>query len=208
MNRQVLKEFFKQRDVIVMLFLLIAGLAAISPHLASWAVWVAIGGGMLGYAVSEYMIHRFFFHLKPPSNPHFHRLLKRLHYDHHAEPDNGELLFLPVWYSLPLIAVVGGIAFGVTGQWVLTLAFTVGVIIYLLGYEWMHLVAHRPVKPITPWGRYMKRVHLWHHYKNENYWYGVTNPLLDKALGTYLDEKEAERSTTVKNLEGRKASPR
>ena len=45
-------------------------------------------------------------------------------------------------------------------------------------YEWVHYVAHVPFRPLTPVGRYMKKYHLWHHFKNERRWFGVTNPAL------------------------------
>ncbi|GIO01507.1 hypothetical protein J5TS2_21750 [Brevibacillus halotolerans] len=44
-------------------------------------------------------------------------------------------------------------------------------------------------------------MHLWHHYKNENYWYGVTNPALDLLFCTYKNEKQVNRSSTARNLE-------
>lgn len=50
----------------------------------------------------------------------------------------------------------------------------------------------------------MKKVHLLHHFKNENYWFGVTNMMYDKAFGTYKEEKEAEKSETARQLEQRK----
>ncbi|SDX48108.1 Fatty acid hydroxylase superfamily protein [Marininema mesophilum] len=202
MKRQYYKEFFTFPDIVVMNTIMFVGLVVIIPSLSRGFVWVAIVAGMIGYAMSEYLIHRFLFHLKPPSNPNFLRLLKRLHYDHHVDPDDLKLLFLPIWYSIPLITLTSAIFYGVTRDGILTVAFSVGVVGYLLYYEWKHYIAHRPLKPWTPWGRYMKKMHLWHHFKNEKYWYGVTHPLLDKAMGTYPSEKETKRSTTVRNLEG------
>jgi 4-hydroxysphinganine ceramide fatty acyl 2-hydroxylase len=83
--------------------------------------------GMLVYAVSEYTIHRFLFHMKPPRNPVLLRLLKRLHYDHHVDPDELTLLFLPVWYSLPLIAASSLVVYAITSQITLTVAFATGI---------------------------------------------------------------------------------
>ncbi|SFS43615.1 sterol desaturase family protein [Marininema halotolerans] len=203
MNRKYFKEFFTFPDIVIMGLLFIVGIAIIAPSTERWAVWVGIGVGMIGYAMSEYLIHRFLFHLKPPKNPHFLKLLKRLHYDHHVDPNDLKLLFLPVWYSIPLIAFTSAIVYGITRDGIVTVAYSVGVIGYLLYYEWKHYIAHRPIKPWFPWGRYMKKMHLWHHFKNEKFWYGVTNPLMDKAMGTYPSEKETKRSDSVRDLEGR-----
>ncbi|PTX64533.1 fatty acid hydroxylase family protein [Melghirimyces profundicolus] len=198
-----LKEFFSQFDILVTGAVFLAATVWILPGLDQGGVWLAILAGMVGYACSEYLIHRFFFHLKPPKNPWLLKLLKRLHYDHHVDPQNRKLLFLPIWYSFPLIALTSAGVYALTGNLLWTVAFAVGVMGYLLHYEWMHFIAHRPVKPFTPWGRYMKKVHLWHHFKNEHYWFGVTQPFLDMGLGTYRRERETERSETVRDLERR-----
>ncbi|MGF9910946.1 sterol desaturase family protein [Brevibacillus porteri] len=203
MKAKFLKEFFTFPDILTMCILF---LISLSFTISEWYVletWVALVAGMIGYAASEYLIHRFLFHLKPPRNPFFLHLLKRLHYDHHADPNNLHLLFLPVWYSLPLIAGTGAICFLLTSDMIVTNAFVTGVIGFLLFYEWKHYIAHRPVQPISPWGRWMKKLHLWHHFKNEHYWYGVTSPVFDVMLGTYKNEQDVEKSSTVRDLERR-----
>ena len=85
----------------------------------------------------------------------------------------------------------------------MTNAFIAGIMLFLLFYEWTHYIAHRPLRPISPWGRWMKKVHLWHHFKNENYRYGVTNPAYDFLMGTFKDQKDVAQSKTAKNLEKR-----
>ncbi|WP_018133006.1 sterol desaturase family protein [Effusibacillus pohliae] len=201
--KRYLKEFWSFPDILITSGLFLISLTLTAPHLSESATWIALVAGMVGYAASEYTIHRFLFHMKPPKNPSLLRLLKRLHYDHHVHPDELHLLFLPVWYSLPNIAGIALIVYAITARLTLTAAFVTGVIGYLLFYEWTHYIAHRPVQPLTPWGRWMKKVHLWHHYKNEHYWYGVTNPAFDLLLGTFKDEKTVPKSKTARNLEQR-----
>lgn len=202
-----LKVFFGHFDVAFTSLLWMMGVVLTVPHLIRPEAWLALVIGMVGYSASEYLIHRFLFHLKPPRNLIFLKMLKRLHYDHHVEPNNLKLLFLPVWYSLPLIGFFGGIAYGITFSPSLTTAFVTGVITFLLYYEWTHFVAHRPIKPLTPWGRWMKKVHLWHHFKSEHFWFGVTQPFYDVLLGTFKKEKEVERSQTVRDLEKGQSVP-
>ncbi|MGZ9585892.1 sterol desaturase family protein [Paenibacillus marinisediminis] len=173
------------------------------PQLTSIGPWIAFVIGMAAYAAAEYFTHRFLFHMRAPKNPFFLKLLKRLHYDHHSTPNDLSLLFLPLWYSLPNMAIAGAIAYLISGSLVITNAFIAGVILFLLFYEWKHYIAHRPINPVSPWGRRMKKIHLWHHFKNENYWYGVTNTVLDHALGTFEDHKNVELSQTARNLEQR-----
>ncbi|MFB6364316.1 sterol desaturase family protein [Paenibacillus elgii] len=105
-------------------------------------------------------------------------------------------------FALDLAMMLGGI-WWLTALGGLIFVLSDLLISFLLYYEWTHYVAHRPIKPITPWGRWMKKVHLWHHYKSKNYWYGVTNPLFDVMLGTFRDEQQVEKSETARNLEGK-----
>ena len=84
---------------------------------ARWALalWAALGGPALhplwilvGAAVfygSEYGWHRFAFHAPPAPWPWLRKMQHRLHYDHHAEPGRLDLLFLPLWFLAPVLAV-------------------------------------------------------------------------------------------------------
>jgi len=203
MKLKYVKEFFLFPDISIMCVIFLISLGFLIPNLASLGPWIALVIGMVAYSAAEYFTHRFLFHIRTPKNPFFLKMIKRLHYDHHASPNDLHLLFLPLWYSLPNMAIAGAAAYLISSSLVITLAFIDGVILFLLFYEWKHYIAHRPVTPLFPWGRWMKKVHLWHHFKNENYWYGVTNPVFDLALGTFEDHKNVELSQTARNLEQR-----
>lgn len=203
MKAKYVREFFFFPDIFVMSVLFLISFGFMIPRLTSIGAWMAFVIGMVAYSIVEYLTHRFLFHIKPPKNTFLLHLIKRLHYDHHSSPNDLHLLFLPLWYSLPNMAIAGGAAYLMTSSLVITNAFLAGIMIFLLFYEWKHYIAHRPIKPISPWGRWMKRVHLWHHFKNENYWYGVTNPVYDWALGTFKDQKDVEQSQTARDLEKR-----
>jgi hypothetical protein len=124
------------------------------------------------------------------------KLLKRLHYDHHEDPNHLPLLFLPLWYSGPQFVLVGWIAYVLTGDAGNTVSFLTGAMSYHLYYEWKHYVAHRPIQPLTPWGKRLKKYHLLHHFKNEHYWFGVTHPAMDHLMGTFPDAREVTTSVT------------
>ncbi|WP_243522911.1 sterol desaturase family protein [Bacillus pseudomycoides] len=157
--------------------------------------------GIVTYAFMEYVTHRFLFHMKPPKNLFLLKLIKRLHYDHHLYPNDLKLLFLPLWYSLPNAGVLSLIFYSIVHSIELTVPFTMGLTVMLLIYEWKHYIAHVSIKPSTRLGRWLKKTHLLHHFKNENYWYGVSNPFFDMIFGTLKDEKEVKISSTAKNLE-------
>jgi sterol desaturase/sphingolipid hydroxylase (fatty acid hydroxylase superfamily) len=130
-------------------------------------------------------------------------MIKRLHFDHHEKPTDLHLLFLPLWFSIPSFAITILLAFWITSNLVLTIAFATGLIGYFLFYEWKHFVAHKPLQPLTKLGKEIKKAHLWHHFKNENYWYGVTHTTIDKTFGTFKDQTLVEKSETARNLEKR-----
>jgi hypothetical protein len=63
-------------------------------------------------------------------------------------------------------------------------------------------VAHIPYKPVTPYGRWIKKYHLWHHFKSERHWFGVTNPLVDVLGSTYAAVESIDKSMTTRRLYG------
>ncbi|GGE76372.1 sterol desaturase family protein [Priestia taiwanensis] len=201
---KVYRDFFFHFDVFFVIMML---LGAIAYVVYSGLTFVLVGAFVLGliiFSFSEYVTHRFIFHMKPPENAFMLKLIKRLHYDHHVHPNDLSLLFLPLWYSIPNLFVLAAVFYVFIQSFLITLSFSGGLMCMLLLYEWKHYIAHRPIKPKTKFGQWLKKTHILHHFKNENYWYGVSNPVFDKIFGTLKDEKEVETSKTARDLEKRK----
>jgi sterol desaturase/sphingolipid hydroxylase (fatty acid hydroxylase superfamily) len=76
----------------------------------------------------------------------------------------------------------------------------------LLTYEWTHYLIHSRYRPKTAFYRRLWRTHRWHHYRNENYWFGVTMHLGDRILRTYPDKDSVELSPTARALDQRPAN--
>ncbi|VEF49831.1 fatty acid hydroxylase-like protein [Bacillus freudenreichii] len=197
------RDFFLFFDITVMLLTLAILSILVFVKGDTWILAIYFLVGLVAYMFTEYATHRFLFHLKAPKNPLFLKFLKRLHYDHHKDPDDLKLLFLPLWYTIPNFIVVAFIFYTIESTIVGTSAFLMGIIVMLLIYEWKHYVAHRPIKPITRFGKWVKKLHLLHHFKNENFWYGVSTPFVDALFGTLKDEKKVEKSKTATDLEKR-----
>jgi len=161
---------------------------------------LAVALGALVFFGSEYTTHRFVLHAPPQKHPFVLSLQHRLHYDHHVDPAALDLLFLPLWFAVPVIALTAAIYALATRDAALTGALLLGSLAGLLYYEWVHYVAHIPFVPRTPFGRWIKKYHLWHHFKNERLWFGVTNPSMDLLGGTYRGVAAAERSPTTRTL--------
>ncbi|MGD6817219.1 sterol desaturase family protein [Metabacillus sp. 84] len=202
-QRDLYREFFLHTDIWIMAAIFAALGGLIISLGTAWHSILFFAGGLILFVFSEYLTHRFLFHLKPPENRYLLQFLKRLHYDHHKHPNDLKLLFLPVWYSIPNFLVLAGICYLITRDTAGTAAFGMGLILMLLAYEWKHYVAHRPIRPRSAFGKWMKKTHQLHHFKNENYWYGVSNPIGDILFGTLKDEKKVEMSQTAKDLEKR-----
>jgi sterol desaturase/sphingolipid hydroxylase (fatty acid hydroxylase superfamily) len=197
------KEFFLFPDISVLIILILISAGLQVWQGLTWSAAAVFAIGLVTFMFSEYLTHRFVFHLKPPKSPTLLKLLKRLHYDHHTDPNDLHLLFLPLWYSVPNLSVLTLSFYLVAGSWSLTLSFATGLLTMLFLYEWKHYVAHRPIKPKSRFGKWVKKMHILHHYKNENFWYGVSTPFVDVIFGTLKDEKEVEMSKTAKDLEKR-----
>lgn len=197
------REFFLHFDIIVMGVLFLIGIIYSIGFHFSWLTVLIFIIGIIFFMFSEYVTHRFIFHIKAPKNKLFLKFMKRIHYDHHMYPDDLKLLFLPIWYSIPNLGSLCIIYFWISRDLIQTIAFGSGLVLMLLVYEWKHYVAHRSIKPITKVGRHIKKLHILHHFKNENFWYGVSTPIFDGIFGTLKDEKEVVTSNTAKALEER-----
>ncbi len=180
--------------------------AAIAAGAVAFAVgvfhfsWIGALIGALIFFSSEYTTHRFLFHAKPSPSGWVRKLQHRLHYDHHIDPPKLDLLFLPVWFVVPVALLYFGIYLSITRSIAVAVSLVFGTICALLFYEWVHYIAHVPFTPVTPFGKHMKKYHLWHHFKNEHFWFGVTNPSMDFAGATYRDVEAVPRSTTVREI--------
>jgi 4-hydroxysphinganine ceramide fatty acyl 2-hydroxylase len=171
----------------------IAGVLPFSFH------WVVIGA--LTFYVSEYGFHRFAFHAGPSRFAFVRKLQNRLHYDHHTEPDRLDLLFLPIWFLVPNLAMTA-LGFAILFGWAIVGSAMFGVTLAIFHYEWVHYVAHIPYQPRTRFGRWVKQYHLRHHYISEKFWFGVSNPSMDFVGGTYKAAREVARSGTTRKLFG------
>ena len=162
-------------------------------------LWAVIGA--LSFYVSEYSYHRFGFHAEPSRFAFVRRLQHRLHYDHHAEPDRLDLLFLPVWFLIPNLGLTA-LGFALLFGWSVVASVMCGTTLAILHYEWVHYIAHIPYQPRTRFGRWIKQYHLRHHFISEKLWFGVSNPSMDFVGRTWKTARDVKRSSTTRRLFG------
>jgi len=133
--------------------------------------------------------------------PPLYRFMDDLHYHHHRNPDYVPLIFAPVLAVMLLYLNVGLITFLISWNLDLTVSILLGTVIYYLFYEWMHLGHHlNGYNHLSAYGRWMKKAHQLHHYKNEHYWWGITNPIGDVLFGTFRSNNSVKKSDTVKTI--------
>jgi len=151
----------------------------------------------------EWSVHVFVLHWRPRrlGRLTIDSLLARKHREHHVNPREVPLIFIPwpaLLWVLPVSVGIALLAFPSTG---LGLTYLVFVTIFGLGYEWCHYLIHSDYKPKTRLYRAIWMNHRQHHYKNEHYWFTVTSAgTADRVLGTHPDAATVAASPTAKNL--------
>jgi len=130
-----------------------------------------------------------------------HDHMELLHYGHHKDPNYISLIFAPLLSVVILFCVLFSITFLITFSLGFATVFLLGSVIYYLYYEWMHLGHHIPgYKHIFSWNNRLKRAHQLHHFRNENYWWGITSSFGDICLGTYKSHEEVKVSNSLRNI--------
>lgn len=169
-----------------------------------WDLLVA-GALVAVHPFTEWVIHVFVLHARPLvlGGRSWQSLPAREHVRHHADPKELETIFIPLptaamLVTLPwLLLLVPGWSPG------LVLSGLVAAYAIMLGYEWAHYLIHTPYRPRGRFYTALRKAHLLHHYKNERYWFGVTNHTADRVLRTFPDRDAVPTSPTAKNLLGR-----
>jgi sterol desaturase/sphingolipid hydroxylase (fatty acid hydroxylase superfamily) len=139
------------------------------------------GGGLLVWSFSEYVIHRFVFHLTL-SSPGRRRLQFIVHGVHHAHPDDPMRLLIPPAPAAVAAAVFYGLFRTLLGPASADPFFAAFLAGYLT-YDYTHLAIHHR-RPRTRLGRYLRRYHMQHHFVTPDARWGVTSPLWDWVFRT------------------------
>ena len=191
---------------LIALFVAILAAWRISYGNFGWGDALVAFGIVAYFPLNEWLIHVFMLHFKPRTvfGRRIDFYLPKTHRRHHADPWNLKWVFIPRhihFWTVPQVALI---------LWLLwpwkELALT-GLATYLLlglHYEWVHFLAH------IPWGPsrgivgayYQRRVreHRYHHFRNENFWWGVSMGMGDRLLGTAPKVDEVGRSGTTSTL--------
>ncbi|MGB1580839.1 MAG: sterol desaturase family protein [Nevskiales bacterium] len=170
----------------------------------SWADAIAPIAIFAFWPLLEWLIHVHMLHYKPVTlfGRKIDFLLPQTHREHHAEPWKLKRVFIPL-HVFPLVApaLILGCYLILPTVELATGALAVYFLL-ALNYEFCHYLAHVRWSPPSEYYRRRVRLHRYHHFKNENKWWGVSMGLGDILLGTAPKPEEAERSSTTGNLLG------
>ena len=179
---------------------------ALRVRVGNWSVWdlVPVTILFLAWPIQEWLIHVYVLHFKP-FTWRGHRIdfsVPRKHRQHHRDPNNVDILFIPMQsfiYTLPLTILVW---FAATPSTELALTGLSAHFLFSLNYEWVHFLVHTRVVPKSSTYRRLWKSHRLHHFKNEHYWMGVSRLGADWLLDTTPDPQTVATSQTCRNLIG------
>lgn len=163
-----------------------AGLQALGPLM----MVAALAGGVLFWTLTEYVLHRFLFHIEPSNLP-AKIIYVYLHGIHHHYPDDHFRLVMVPIISGPL-ALGFYFLFGAVlpPEWVAG-SFT-GMVLGYLGYDYGHWATHHIKIPRGAWARPLaamlkgqRKRHLRHHFGDHTRGYGVSTGLWDQVFRTF-----------------------
>jgi hypothetical protein len=168
----------------------------------SWLDLVPIAVLFVVHPFAEWLIHVFILHAKPMKigGMTFDMVGAKHHRAHHRDPWDLRYVVMPVRTAMAIGSAIGVVAWFVSPTievFLTTMATTAGLAVY---YEWIHFLSHTSYRPKGAFYKRQWRLHRLHHFKNENYWFGVTRHFGDMVLGTFPEGKDVPSSPTAKTL--------
>lgn len=201
--RELVAAYFQHYTILSYLALLAGSIMLIVLHPASAiqaagiVVLIALAYPLVWYGLHRWVLHCHWM-FKVPA---LAAVWKRIHYDHHQDPNHLEVLFGALYTTLPTLLIVSalpGWLIGGTGG--AAAGFATGLLCTCF-YEFFHCIQHLAYKPRLQWLATMKVRHMEHHFHDETGNFGITNFVWDRLFGTlYTRADRAAKSPTVFNL--------
>ena len=147
--------------------------------------------GIFIWTITEYLLHRFVFHLELKS-----KLGSRIHFIfhgvHHDYPSDSKRLVMPPSISIPLAAMFYFLFRFLIGD-VSVIPFFAGFLTGYLFYDMTHYAIHHFNMHSKFWLA-LKNHHIKHHFQNSNKGYGVSSSLWDIIFGSTFPPKEEQEA--------------
>jgi len=152
--------------------------------------------GILAWTLLEYGLHRFYFHLQPTEKFESKFQLFMVHGYHHQFPNDPLRLVAPPLLSFPIAVPVAALYYFTLGPGYLWLMAFAGTALGYLGYDWIHFYTHH-ARPTSRVGKFLRRYHMVHHYKDSEGNFGISSPLWDYVFGTVSPKVAMKESSTA-----------
>ena len=108
-----------------------------------------------------------------------------IHGVHHDHPNDPLRLVMPPAASIPLAALFIGafvLVIGTPEAWPFAGGFLAGYLIY----DMIHYALHHH-RPKTRFGRWLRELHMRHHFQDDTTGYGIAAPYWDWVFRTKVD---------------------
>ena len=144
-------------------------------------------GGYLLWTLAEYWIHRVIFHFEPEDGigARLHWMVHGVHHDH---PNDPLRLVMPPAASVPL-ALIFYAAFWLVLGADRAFAFGAGFLAGYLAYDMIHYALHHHT-PRTRMGKWLRELHMRHHFQDDERGFGISAPYWDRVFGTMHVRRE------------------
>ena len=195
-DNELLDRFSRVHHVIpLVLFLPAIGILLYAgfDRLATGTALLLALGGYAFWSLSEYWIHRGLFHWEPEQGwgATLHWMIHGVHHDHPSDPLR---LVMPPAASIPLASIFI-VAFVVVIGTPDAYPFGGGFLAGYLVYDMVHFALHHH-KQRTRFGRWLRELHMRHHFQDDTRGYGIAAPYWDFIFRTAVDrEKRATPAT-------------
>lgn len=159
----------------------VGALGTVGLFLVGWLIWTLM----------EYLLHRFVFHMDNTLEKNKVKAFM-IHGYHHDFPDDKMRLVAPPvmsWGPAAIFAAIYYFAFGPHYWWTIMAGSATGYV----AYDWIHYYTHHG-RPKGGIGKWLRRYHMLHHFKDGNTRYGVSSPLWDLVFGTFRTPRTASES--------------
>ncbi len=201
--RQLVVAYFQYPAILAYLALAAGAIAVWFAHPASAVRTAAAAAVAVGlYPLVWYALHRWVLHSRWMFKvPALAATWKRIHYDHHQDPNRLEILFGALHTTLPTIALATApIGYAIGGLGGAAAGLAAGLLTTCF-YEFCHCIQHLAYTPKHPLLVKMKQRHMAHHFHDETGNFGITNFFWDRLFGTgYAKVSDRRKSPTVFNL--------
>ena len=141
--------------------------------------WIA--GGWVFWTLTEYWLHRLVFHFEPEDGigARLHWIIHGVHHDH---PNDPLRLVMPPAASVPLALIFYAAFYFVLGADA-AFAFGAGFLGGYLAYDMIHYHLHHHTPRTRP-GKWLRELHMRHHFQDDERGFGISAPYWDRVFGT------------------------